>query len=774
MIKKILLYFLLILSIISVSYGALTDNNEAYYTLDNTLVDATGNGNDLTNYGGATYTTSGKINGAYDFDGVDDYMDMGNSASLTLDSFTLSSWIYVNDFSSYHGIIGMGDGTHFFEWFTLTDGTLYFEKDGSTRPKSITTNTLNTNTWYHVVLVYNATSQTGDIYINGVEASYSTYQVGSGSSTIDGTTGNKYIGLRQGGTNFFDGTIDEVSIWSRALSSSEVTELYNSGSGSQYPYASTATITHNTQEFYNTENITINLSTSSNVNMSYLLDSNNETLICSDCNSTQLNLYNLSEMLHNITYIAVDSNGQTNTSTNFTIDLTPPNIQLLNLTTSRNKYLNLFEVANVTDNLSGLNICTFNITYLENVTNASDYDIFANCTDTVTLLANGLYNAYIYAEDNAGNNNTESINGTFEPYIYVYFNDTTISSLVDGYTTKVTYPNGYIDYPTIINKSIVIQPYLNSTLQLGNTIIEFSKFGYNDETFYLYLNETTTTPQIFNVTPTTLTLQVFDGNTLDQLTFNVTIINSTDSLVLENQVNLTKNYLDIPNGDIEIYISSSGYSPVTQYYTIEDDTSITIKSYLFNSNISQLYTINVQDSSNSNALESVLVEIQTLYNGTYVTLGQKLTTGSGQTYFYLDPNLIYKLILSKDSYVSLTAETIPEIYSYTIRLDKTSTSYTYIDDLSYTFLPSFSELTINQTYNFSGFISGSSFTLIEYELYYSNGTIIYQTSSTNPTGNTFTYEYNIPTTTRTKAVSPSKTTLGSMPNSSTIQSRSLP
>jgi hypothetical protein len=46
-------------------------DNEAYWTLDNTLNDTTGNGYTATNVG-ATYNISGKINGAYYFDGVDD------------------------------------------------------------------------------------------------------------------------------------------------------------------------------------------------------------------------------------------------------------------------------------------------------------------------------------------------------------------------------------------------------------------------------------------------------------------------------------------------------------------------------------------------------------------------------------------------------------------------------------------------------------------------------------------------------------------------------
>jgi hypothetical protein len=41
---------------------------------------------------------------------------------------------------------------------------------------------------------------------------------------------------------FFDGTIDEVGIWNRSLSSSEVSELYNGGSGASYPFPDVLTL----------------------------------------------------------------------------------------------------------------------------------------------------------------------------------------------------------------------------------------------------------------------------------------------------------------------------------------------------------------------------------------------------------------------------------------------------------------------------------------------------------------------------------------------------
>ena len=57
------------------------------------------------------------------------------------------------------------------------------------------------------------------------------------NDTLTGTISNIYnfnIGARSN-TQFFAGLVDEVGVWDKELSSSEVTELYNSGAAKQYP-----------------------------------------------------------------------------------------------------------------------------------------------------------------------------------------------------------------------------------------------------------------------------------------------------------------------------------------------------------------------------------------------------------------------------------------------------------------------------------------------------------------------------------------------------------
>ena len=88
---------------------------------------------------------------------------------------------------------------------------------------------LDDNNWHHVVVSYDGSTEV--LYIDGVKAADTT--LGSVNNT---TAADFFLGFRTGGTgsNYFDGQIDEVGVWGRALSASEVTDLYNS-----YPPANT-------------------------------------------------------------------------------------------------------------------------------------------------------------------------------------------------------------------------------------------------------------------------------------------------------------------------------------------------------------------------------------------------------------------------------------------------------------------------------------------------------------------------------------------------------
>lgn len=97
------------------------------------------------------------------------------------------------------------------------------------------TGTLTTGTWYHFVVTYDATTIT--LYKNGSSLLSSALTAGTlgGDSNISAMN----LGIASDQVSRPASVyMDEVGIWSRALSSGEVTSLYNSGAGLAYPFAS--------------------------------------------------------------------------------------------------------------------------------------------------------------------------------------------------------------------------------------------------------------------------------------------------------------------------------------------------------------------------------------------------------------------------------------------------------------------------------------------------------------------------------------------------------
>ncbi len=84
--------------------------------------------------------------------------------------------------------------------------------------------TKNANEWTHVAMVYTAASGTVEFFINGVSVGKSAdYAM---PTSIANSQANFMIGSRENLDTFFDGKIDDVRIWSRAMSKGQVNQLY--------------------------------------------------------------------------------------------------------------------------------------------------------------------------------------------------------------------------------------------------------------------------------------------------------------------------------------------------------------------------------------------------------------------------------------------------------------------------------------------------------------------------------------------------------------------
>ena len=201
-----------------------TDSLVAYYSFDGNTSDSSGNGHTGSNHD-AGYTSSGKINGAYDFDGYYDYIyNLGIVSGANVRTY--SFWVK-SDLTSYssEGYIysggSIGSCNHYgiagkSTTWQFTDGVAWYNSG-----VSITTN------WTNIVLVTESSKST-KIYINGnYITTFSHYALTTGTS-------NSVLGRYLGGSCDFNGLIDEVGIWNKALNQRSVEYLYNSGNGRSY------------------------------------------------------------------------------------------------------------------------------------------------------------------------------------------------------------------------------------------------------------------------------------------------------------------------------------------------------------------------------------------------------------------------------------------------------------------------------------------------------------------------------------------------------------
>ncbi len=163
-------------------------------------------------------------NSALKFDGENDYVDMGSGSSLSLEQkdFTLESWIKASETNTNLAIFRLGNNE--FYWRYNAIGYYSNEAGGHS---GLTT--LTANAWYHLVWTYNGQDLT--FYVNSNND-------GNITSVSLGTFGlPNYIGTWAPANEAFKGIIDEVRIYNRALSSSEIQEhyqgIYNDENGLQ-------------------------------------------------------------------------------------------------------------------------------------------------------------------------------------------------------------------------------------------------------------------------------------------------------------------------------------------------------------------------------------------------------------------------------------------------------------------------------------------------------------------------------------------------------------
>lgn len=200
-------------------------NPVAWWKLDEapgatTFTDSAG-----TNDGSCTATTCptmgavGQFDTAGDFDGVDDDVEVPDSASLDLTTFTVSVWFNQDTTTaSIKSLVRKGSQNYFIRLDSTGQVPGCTTRVGGVSVGSGSTIPIVNGVWNHAVCVYDGTRLS--FYLNGAP---------DGSTTALGTAEPNANLLGIGGTpngQFFDGRIDNVRIFNQALTTSQIEDLF--------------------------------------------------------------------------------------------------------------------------------------------------------------------------------------------------------------------------------------------------------------------------------------------------------------------------------------------------------------------------------------------------------------------------------------------------------------------------------------------------------------------------------------------------------------------
>lgn len=161
-------------------------------------------------------------------------LNWGTPSGLNdLDPISLTAWIYPTGWGggslgrilAKEGYVGGQWGWLWYLRSTSGEQTLEFQRYRATTTANVraANSSISLNTWQHVVATY--ASSGSDLYIDGVQPSYSNDVAGSGAINSDSAQSG-YTGRNSGTVRGFAGLIEDVRIYSRALSLAEAKTIY--------------------------------------------------------------------------------------------------------------------------------------------------------------------------------------------------------------------------------------------------------------------------------------------------------------------------------------------------------------------------------------------------------------------------------------------------------------------------------------------------------------------------------------------------------------------
>ncbi len=287
--------------------------------------------NNGTLVGGVTFT-SGEAAQAFNFNGGNQYVMIPNTPGLNVNNqFTIDCWInYAPSNSLNPGYVGIVDSDFYgIEWAPGTSGFyVYLSVDNGvsyiqTTQANSGEMTFPPDQWHHVAATYDGTKLQmyldGQPWGNSVAASGNISPMRAGSFVTIGSENGRYCAC---GSRYYKGLLDEVDIFNRALSATEIQAIYNAGSAGKCPAPPVIVSQPQSQTVYAGGTAAFSVGAAGSQPLTYLW-SVNQSNIPLATNATLL-LTNVQSAQSGNSYSVIVSNADGSTNSSAAVLIVPP------------------------------------------------------------------------------------------------------------------------------------------------------------------------------------------------------------------------------------------------------------------------------------------------------------------------------------------------------------------------------------------------------------------------------------------------------------------
>ena len=642
----------------------------------------------------------GLINNSVKFDGINDWLDLilnggkieafeGTSAEYTINFWVNISSTTANDLIMTYADDNAGNPSQdLYIFWSAAAGIMQNAVGGGTQFTSVVG--WEDSTWHMYTLVKYAGNVTiyGDSVINATS-------IQPGNAFVD----NDFRIADDTNIDFFPGGLDEIGIWNRTLSQSEITQLYNGGAGITFISEFAPDVTLNSPiDAFNSSSQTINFngtvaSISTLANVTLFIDGVlNETNSSGINNVDYLFTKTISEGSHNWTYESCDDIGcAIATTRTFTIDTTSPIVTVI----FPNETINFHEInTNLSVNwtVSDLNLDTCILEYEGTNTTVTCLDNSTNINITNSVNRSLI----LYVNDTFGNLNSSSVSWN---YLVLQtsstFNSSSFETLEERFTVNVTTNGsviiaGTLTFDGIEHTGATITNPVGDDYSITKSITIPASIGTKNHNFNLTIIgriiNTTTQTQLINSTNLTICGAVpqnipyinltFKNETLSQEDITATISSTwIYSLTTLSGINKTLTFTDATENlnytfcfspsdrKVNIDLTMAYNNEISQQRTfvlttLLSNATLTQVLFLLPTNLglfSPFKTTNI----NGDTITNVRAVITRVIGAVTVTISSGFTDGSGFISFFLDPDETYTATFTKSPFEENTFSFTP-------------------------------------------------------------------------------------------------------------------